>query len=208
MNYAGGGHSICPRHLIFKHKIIMKKSSKVILSVLLAAQAASAQSFTQFFTGQFTDGDLSGFTIEGLFEIETTGQPSGTADTDGFGMEINEFDFVVFDLSDNLFTEFLIDDDLIGALATFETFPPAVEPIVTTFDYFGENFAGEFLDFFYDAFASDPSTAFAVSFDDGAGNVSNATLDLATAVPEPSAFAAIAGVMALSLAAMRRRKAA
>lgn len=182
----------------------MKTLSKIILTVILTAQAASAQSFIQVFTGQFTDGDLSGFSIEGLFKIETDGQSSGTADFDGFGTDILEFDFVINDLGGFLFTDFVIDDDPL-ALATFDTIAPAVDPQVTTFDYFGENFVGEFLDFFYDAYASDPSTAFAVSYDDGFGNVSNATLDLATGVPEPSAFAAIAGCLALAVVAMRRR---
>lgn len=183
----------------------MKKLSLCIL-VVLFAQAASAQSFIQVFSGQFTDGDLSGFTIEGLFEIETAGQPSGTADTDGFGMEILEFDFVINDLGSNLFSDFLIDDDLNGdALATFDTIAPATEPQVTTFDFLGENFAGETLDFFYDAYASDPSTAFAVSFDDGFGNISNATLSLATAVPEPSTYGLILGAVAIGLAVIRRR---
>lgn len=182
----------------------MKTLSKIILSLLLAAQVASAQSFIQVFTGQFNDGNLIGFSIEGLFEIETDGQSSGTADFDGLGTDIVEFDFIINDLGDNLFTDFVIDDDP-SALATFDTIAPAVDPQVTTFDYFGENFAGEFLDFFYDAFASDPSTAFAISFDDGFGNISNATVNLATAVPEPSAFAAIAGLLALATVATRRR---
>lgn len=176
--------------------------------IAIAAQSASAQSFVQMFTGNFIDGGLAGYTIEGLFEIDAAGQSSGTAEFEPFsGPEIFDFTFEIFNLSDNLFSDFMIVDDM-AALATFDTIAPSVDQQVTTFDFIGTNFAGENLDFFYDAFASDPSTAFAVSFDDGSGNISNATLSLPTAVPEPSAFAALAGVVALGFAAVRRRRAA
>jgi len=177
----------------------------ILLSALLStASLLSAQSFTQFFTGSFIDGDLAGFTVEGLFEIDTDGQASGTADLSGIGPEILAFEFVIFDTTPVLFTDFTEFDDPL-ALATFDTIAPATEPQVTTFDFLGTNFGGETLNFFYDAFAANPATAFSVSFDDGSGNVSNASLDLATAVPEPGAFSLAFGLGALGYMAIRRR---
>ena len=49
-------------------------------------------------------------------------------------------------------------------------------------------------------------SAFAVSFDDGLGDVSNATLDLAVNVPEPGTYALIMGVVATGLIVGRRRR--
>lgn len=180
------------------------KNLLLIITLLGAAPFAYAQSFTQTFTGNFIDGTLNGYTIDGSFEIDTLGQSSGTAYVSGFGPEILAFTFEIFDTNSSPFSDFIETDDL-DALATFDTIAPATDPQVTTFDYFGENFNGEFLDFFYDAYAADPSTAFAVSYDDGSGDVSNATLNLATGVPEPGAFAGIAGLLALIAVATRRR---
>lgn len=182
----------------------MKKT--LLLSALLcASQFASAQSFVQAFTGVFTDGDLNGYTIEGLFEIDTMGLSSGDADLSGTGPEILEFTFEIFDPGSFLFTDFIESDDP-DALATFDTIAPATDPQVTTFDFIGLNFNSETLDFFYDAFAATPATAFAVEFDDGFGSLSNATLSLQTAVPEPSAFALLFGSTALSIVILRRRR--
>lgn len=181
---------------------------KIILltALLSSASLLSAQSFVQGFTGSFTDGTLAGFTIEGEFEIDTDGQTSGTADLSAFGPEILAFTFEVLDLSSTLYTDFIEADDPL-ALATFDIIAPSIEPQVTTFDFAGTNFAGESLDFFYDAFAATPGTAFAVSLDDGFGDISNATLNLAVNVPEPSAYTLIAGIAVMGLVASRRRRA-
>ena len=182
---------------------------KIILLIALLGSVSmlSAQSFIQVFSGSFTDGALNGYTIAGEFEIETDGQASGTAEyLPVSGPEILGFTFEIFDLTDSLYTDFIEADDPF-ALATFETIAPSIDPQVTTFDFVGTNFSSETLDFFYDAFAATPATAFSVSFDDGFGNISNATLNLPTNVPEPSAYALIAGVVVMGLVAGRRRRA-
>ncbi|MEO0508441.1 MAG: PEP-CTERM sorting domain-containing protein [Verrucomicrobiota bacterium] len=179
----------------------------VILTALLSSVSLlSAQSFFQVFTGSFTDGTLAGFTIEGEFEIDRAGQTSGTAEyLPVAGPEILAFTFEILDLSSMLFTDFIETDDPL-ALATFDIIAPSTDPQVTTFDFVGTNFAGESLDFFYDAFAATPDMVFAVSFDDGLGDVSNATLDLAVNVPEPGTYALIMGVVATGLIVGRRRR--
>ena len=187
------------------------KNTLIVAALLSGAQILSAQSFIEAFSGVFEDGALDGFQIEGFIEIDTDSQVAGTADLSGVGPQIEFFEFLILNPNlaapNNVFSEFLefdsINDD---ALATFDTIAPATQAQVTTFDFLGTNIEGETLDFFYDAFADSPATAFAVSFNDGFGNISNATLDLPTAVPEPSAFALLLGAVALGLGATRRRR--
>ena len=172
---------------------------KLLIPVaVLFAQSAFGQMFSLNFTGEFIDGVLNNHTIEGFIEIDTDGQSSGTADIEitTSGPELFDFSIEILDPSDGFVTSFDLFDDL-SPLADFDTIAPATEPSVVGMDYFGTNFLGEQLNLFYDAFASDAASGISVVFDDGVGGISNGTLDLATAVPEPNAFGLLLGLGAL-----------
>jgi hypothetical protein len=170
-------------------------------ALVIAAQGAHAFLINQDFSGVFTDGDLSGYSIEAYIEIEDNSLLSGTADTDpstlGDG-DLFDFGFEIYDLGGNYFTDFVLFDD-VAPLASFEN-----ETFVGL-DFFGTNYNGEQLNVFYDAFALDAASGISVVFEDFSGNISNATLNLPTNVPEPSSYAALFGIAALVIAVARRR---
>lgn len=170
-------------------------------ALVIVAQGAHALPIIQNFTGSFTDGDLSGFSIEAFIEIEDNGLLSGTADTNPLTLddgELVDLGFDILDTGDNPFTFFDLFDDL-EPLASFD------DGTFVGLDYFGENFDGDQLNIFYDAFAEDAASGISVVFEDFNGNLSNGTLNLPTNVPEPSTYAAIFGLAALGFAAFRRR---
>lgn len=177
---------------------------KTIAIAALAATAQSAFAFTFFtpFTGMFTEGDLTGYTIDAFIEIEDNGLFSGTADTNPMTLgdgDLFDLGFTINDEMGDFFTFFDLFDDL-EPLATFE------DQSFTGLDYFATNFDTQQLNVIYDAYAADAASGILVTFTDASGNISTGTLDLPTAVPEPSAFAALAGVLALGCAAARRRR--
>lgn len=167
-------------------------------ALALLTHSSYAILITQNFTGSFTTGSLSGQTINAFIEIDDMGLISGTADTNPLTIGDGSFDDLGFTFSGGIFFD-LFDD--LEPLATFsnQTF--------VGLDYFGTNLDGEQLDVFYDAFAEDAASGINLIFDDGSGNLSTGTLNLPTAVPEPSTYGLIFGMLALGFSIMRRRKA-
>ena len=167
------------------------------LALLLLTHGATA-AFAQpplLYSGTFTSGDLTGQSVTVELDVSGTGESSTLDDFIAIG------DFSAYDLTEG--TSFAYSGATAGAPVFSASFNSGGQPssLDVFYSYTGD--FGNVVDFQVEApVIIDNSFDFAVS---SGGNISTATLT-ASAVPEPSTYATIAGALILGGTLWIRRR--